>query len=286
MKHTEIDAIFQKLENDLAQLREKEANLFIRYETAAGLCRMALDELRKLVIKTDFENEKEEIHFFKHVKPQLLSKFLFYVRLVEIETQRNHTSRKYQIKYLKQMLRKLEKYFDQNISFCGYYWGDKTKHDELYFLRKNANSRVKVNNLCITMDSKFSTAYDIEAAKITAYEKLIKHIETEIGVLEFGKKYGQASIQTNLKWTGLNVNLIELLYALKSSGCINNGNIEIKELVAVFENVLNIKLEDYYRVFLDIKGRKKSKTRFLDKLKQDLLRRINYPDESPPEIIN
>jgi hypothetical protein len=50
---------------------------------------------------------------------------------------------------------------------------------------------------------------------------------------------------------------------------------EINELAQTFEKMFNVKLDDYYRTFLDIKGRKKSKTKFLDKLIQDLLGKIN-----------
>lgn len=113
---------------------------------------------------------------------------------------------------------------------------------------------------------------------INAYEQLTKYIDIEIDYLKYGEYRDKSAIVSNAKWTESTASLVELLYALKYSGAINNGNIEIHELAQIFEKMFNIKLDDYYRVFLDIKGRKKSKTKFLDKLIQDLLRKIDDAD--------
>lgn len=129
------------------------------------------------------------------------------------------------------------------------------------------------------MDYKYSTARDAMAAAITAYEELIKYIDKEIAILRFSPSKNGDTFKSNLYWNETNISLVEFMYALKYSGAINNGNIEINELAQIFEKMFNIKLDDYYRVFLDIKARKKSQTKFLDKLKADLLRKINDAEE-------
>lgn len=271
--------IIQKLDDELLRLDLKSPSLLIQAEAAAGVCQLALDEIRKLVIKNGFESEEEEIHFFKHVKPKVLSKYIYYVQLFEIESHRSKASTKFQIKYLNQISKDLHDYFENNIQFCQYYWGDKTNLDKFYFLRENSNYRISLNNICVLMDYKYSTARDAMAAAITAYEELIKYIDKEIAILRFSPSKNGDTFKSNLYWNETNISLVEFMYALKYSGAINNGNIEINELAQIFEKMFNIKLDDYYRVFLDIKARKKSQTKFLDKLKADLLRKINDAEE-------
>ena len=275
MKRQALKQIIQNLDDELFRIDRKSTSILIYAETAAGFCQLALDEIRKLVIKNGFESEHEEIHFFKYIKPKVLGKYIYYVQLFEIESHRYNASSKFQIKYLNQISKDLHKYLNDNIQFCQYYWGNKTSLDKFYFLRENSNYRISVNNICVLMDYKYSTARDATASAIIAYEQLIKYIDKEIDILRFGSSRNEEYFKSDANWTDSTASLVELIYALQSSGAINNGNIEINELALIFEKMFNIKLDDYYRVFLDIKGRKKSQTKFLDKLTQELIRRIN-----------
>jgi alpha-L-fucosidase len=54
--------------------------------------------------------------------------------------------------------------------------------------------------------------------------------------------------------------------------------IDIKELVELFEKLFNIDLVEYPRTFIDIRMRKTGQTKFLDNLKQSLLKRIDDAD--------
>ena len=275
MEKSILKKIINKLDEELTNLDSLQKSPIIYAETATGICQMALDEIRKLVIKAGFKSEQEEIHFFKHIKPKVLGKYIYYVQLFEIESHRFNASTKFQIKYLNQVSKDLHKYLNDNIQFCQYYWGNKTSLDKFYFLRENSNYRISVNNICVLMDYKYSTARDAMAAAIIAYEQLIKYIDKEIDILRFGSSRNEEYFKSDANWTDSTASLVELIYALQSSGAINNGNIEINELAQIFEKMFNIKLDDYYRVFLDIKARKKSQTKFLDKLTHELTRRIN-----------
>jgi hypothetical protein len=84
---------------------------------------------------------------------------------------------------------------------------------------------------------------------------------------------------SKLFWTGNKTDLIELLYALQSSKCINSGTTDIKELASHFEHFYNVDLGNYYHTFIDIRSRKTSKTRFLDKLIEMLNQRMDSLDE-------
>jgi hypothetical protein len=45
-----------------------------------------------------------------------------------------------------------------------------------------------------------------------------------------------------MHWTAAKIDAVELIYALKVSGAINNGNIDIAELVTLFEIIFQLDL--------------------------------------------
>ena len=72
--------------------------------------------------------------------------------------------------------------------------------------------------------------------------------------------------------------LVELIYALHSSGVINNGNVEIKTIATAFQEIFNIDPGNYYHGFIEMRTRKTNQTKFLDKLKDNLLKYIHTLD--------
>ena len=69
-----------------------------------------------------------------------------------------------------------------------------------------------------------------------------------------------------LNWTADKINLVELIYALFFSKCINNGNVKIKEIIEIFEDIFSIDLGEYYRTYVEIKRRKIIRGKFMKKL--------------------
>lgn len=280
MENNIIQTIIQKLDDDLAHLKNKKQDILIFSESAAGSCWFALTEIRKIIIKNGFQNQEEEIDFFKHTKPKIYGMYLYYLKLFHIESHRSKASKKYQVKHLNQILKELHQFLDNNMQFCQYYWNNKTYMDHIYFVRDKINYRIHFNNFCALNDYKFSTAQDSTVAAILAYEKLIKYIENEINILKFGVSLNDSlkkdqPFHSDLTWTGTQVSLVELIYALHSAGVINNGNTEIKEVAGVFERMFNVKLDEYYRTFSDIQMRKTSRTKFLDILREALIKRMD-----------
>lgn len=85
--------------------------------------------------------------------------------------------------------------------------------------------------------------------------------------------------QTNFKWTGKYIWLVELTYALYSSGVINDGTTDIKEIIKLFETIFNVKLKNFYNTFSDLRGLKKDRMPFLTKLRESLNKRMEELDK-------
>lgn len=83
---------------------------------------------------------------------------------------------------------------------------------------------------------------------------------------------------TQLHWTESKASLTELVYALYSTGAINNGKAEIGEIALAFEAIFNVDLNNYYRSYMEIKIRKSNRTKFLAQLKEKLIKKMNEDD--------
>ena len=83
---------------------------------------------------------------------------------------------------------------------------------------------------------------------------------------------------TKLQWTGSIVELVELAYAALECKSFNDGDIEIKELIAQLSEFLNINVKDCYRAFVDIRQRTGDRTIYLDKLKTRMIGKLNKMD--------
>ena len=103
--------------------------------------------------------------------------------------------------------------------------------------------------------------------------------ETEAWVRKiFRSKKGKA-----LRWTGDSCNLIELVYGIFDCRQVNDGEVDLSDLMDVFEQCFQINLSRYFRRFTEIKRRKSmSKTRFLDEMARMVNKRIDDGDAYVP----
>ena len=80
-------------------------------------------------------------------------------------------------------------------------------------------------------------------------------------------------------WTGKIVDLVELLYALDTCDCINNGEIGVEELADALSEIFGVEIKNCYNVYMNMKNRKDdSRTYFLDELREKLNKRMVESD--------
>ena len=274
--------LISEFEIKLESLESRTDDILYKAEHGIANTEKCMKLLRQKVLKFGFGSTEEEISFFKHIKPQIFSKLIYYVKLFNIESKRPRSSSKFQIKYLNGHINKLQVYFNDNLEFYHYYRRGATTLDEEYFIRGKSDLRSPTESFNFFIDDKFATCQDTTVAMIMAYDMLIVYLKQEIEKLESNNHINQNPMKhlaSKLFWTGNKTELIELIYALHSSGAINSGTADIKELASVFEQMFNIDLGNYYHTFIEIRARKSSKTKFMDKLTDSLNRRFEDSDE-------
>jgi hypothetical protein len=78
-----------------------------------------------------------------------------------------------------------------------------------------------------------------------------------------------------LKWTASKSDFIELVYALQATTAINYGENEIKEIFSALQSVFQVHIEDPYRIFIDLANRKMAPLKFIPKLEEGFLRKVD-----------
>ena len=110
---------YLKLETAIQELEIETDCPIKRIEAVIHHIIQSLADLKDFVLKNDFKNMEEEIHFFKYQKPVIVSKLIYYNAIYKIETRRPYGNKRTK-KYFTKELKKLKRFFDNNLDFYKY----------------------------------------------------------------------------------------------------------------------------------------------------------------------
>lgn len=269
----------KEIEKQIQQIEKEEKNELIKASKVIIYLEKKIDELKEFILNYEFKSEQEEISFFKEIKPRILSYLIYYMSIYKIEVNRPTGSHTTIETYLLTELDLLKRYFERNIEFYKYYRAENSHLDKIYFLR-TGDTELYMNISCfyVDRDIRFSTGYDYKVAKIKANDFLELYLKSELSKLD--KNMENYLPEFRETFTGSQADIDELINALYASKVFNHGNITLKRLSAYIGKVFNIDTGDIYHVFGEIRERKGSRTRFLDRLKLDLLKRMDEADRN------
>ncbi len=272
----EVDEILKQIEVEISKIDLYNYDIIETSLSMVLRLQDALTNLRRKLQTYVFSSKEEEIYFFKSQKPELLGRLLYFHKIYRIEVQCPTGSNDVIRLYLNKELDSLTYFFNRNLDFYQYYRSHSTVHDELYFLRGNVDFRLCTDSAQFDKDPNFSTGYDYKVAKILANEMLRIYLNKRLQKLEcdsYIKERQTVTTKIPIRFTGKKNTLIELGYALVSSGDINHGNIEIKEFMEYLSAIFNIDLGGYYDAYIAMKERK-DQTAYLKKLEECLVKRM------------
>ena len=277
---TSIQEFSKKLTPEMETLVRSEDNsiegIKDKYSAMLGI----VSRLKDFASGYEFKNKKEEIFYFKIIKPAFLSTLIYYQKLFHIKTHLPTGLPDDIMSFYLSELNKIKVYTERNLDFLAYYRSGSELLDEIYFVSKEPDPWLSLNTDC--EPGTFATTYDHKLSRLLAYERISAFLIQEIRELHPDSAEPHVSNEgSNITWTGSKASLIELLYALQTSGVCNNGVIEVKQLANHFERLFNVKLGNFYRTFQEIRIRKMSRTSFLDHLRDTLIQRMNESDENP-----
>lgn len=241
-----------------------------------------LNKLRFKIRDTVFKDNQDEINFFKNTKPKICADFIYYSTQIQYLHSKPNSTNSILKNYIKNKLKKLESKKRKNLEFYRYYKQSSSYYDHLYFLRENKQLELFSADISFYLDTEFYTSHDTLVAEVIAYDLLTNFYKKEINKL---KNISLGVFNDDLKfdnvessWTASKTDLVELIYALKVSKAINNGNVNTKELTTLLCNVFNIDIPNSYKTFSEIKNRSQERTKFLNKLTSSLKEKLEYDD--------
>ncbi|MFN0292716.1 RteC domain-containing protein [Pedobacter helvus] len=281
---TEATTLFEELLETIEQLEQDNREVLIDPVPYLKTANHFMNTLQSLVLKGSFNDQQEEILFFKTMKPKFRSLQIYYLALQDITFKKPKGCKKILKKFYTDEIQKICSFRCYNQNLLNYYYSGATEMDAQLFLRKVEEHPHWLLKPKLERDERFSTPADYLVAKIMAMEKIQLYLSNEIVKLQDGNVTENGSAdKKEYRWTGEAINLVELAYGLYYTGEINNGHAGIAEIVRLFETTFNIAIGKPSRRFAEIKQRKRlSKTKYLDQMRTAIDKRIDEDDEFVP----
>lgn len=253
-----------------------------RAERSYIAVQQSLQKIKEFINQYTFYDQDEEILFFKKLKPQFLKKLIYYWKLFYMEAEKPQRDKEELMAWYKQKIELINQFFQASHGFYIYCRLSRSDKDACYFTRE-ADGYEILPEYSLEIDKQFCTVHSLKLAKLQAYEMLNEYLLSEVYVLQNPSSSSDPLAILNkpdTTWTDSKVDLIELGYAIQSRGSVNHGKADVKLIMSALEYAFNINTGNYYAVFQqNIRIRKKSRTVYIDKLKDALDGRMDDTDE-------
>jgi hypothetical protein len=275
-----IQTLTSKLNENLISSRSLE-NPLDRLNAIVKDTEEAVFELKNYIQANTFSNDKDEIEFFKIIKPEILSHRVEEGLRYNLIVNKPIGTKEIQVKYFEEELQALQSFFRMNSFHYQYYKNRVSELDTLFFLRNSGPLAVPVIDVIIDAEAEFSTPVSYIFTKFIAYENIQYFILQQIADIQNeGKLTYSTNAPTTLKWTGDVINIVELAYGIWLTGQLNYGNASLNQIVRWLEANFQVSIGIVQRKFTEIEGRKRlSTTKFLDQMRDMLLDKINKANE-------
>lgn len=262
----------KQLINEIELILHSNADMTIMAKKAAKLIMNTLSSFRKQIREKGFKRDEDEIYFFKNIKPKIHACLIFFSILSDIETSKYHMSEEEVNNLIDKKMRMFWHIKRENLDFVSYYMEGLSHLDRIYFLRHTDILKVNRHSTTMLLDPELNTTYDVVAANIIAQQLLLSHLFPN----QQNTKLPNAS---KLKWTASKADFVEFVYGLQASAAINYGDVEIKELCLALQPIFQVNIEDPYRTFIDLANRKTTPMKFIPKMEEGFLRKIDEADK-------
>ena len=257
----------------IENIESSNTNVLKKSLEASRVLAESFDKLKQFILSYKFQDEMEEINFFKEIKPKFCYRLIYYRKIYNIEMNRPAGANK-QKEYLSEELNEINKYNMKRLDFIRYYRSGASHLDSLYFLRGKMDTEQYLETFYFELDPNFSTNCDFKVAKILSNDMLSAYLMQEIELLNANglTPFHFGFPATKLTWKGTKTELMEQLYSWDSDNSF--GDVPLTQLSDYIQKVFNIQLDkNLSRSFSDMKIRNVP-TPFLDNLKNALLKRM------------
>lgn len=269
--------LYQKMQLSIQEISNSGIAGYDYYKTCYHETIEISKKLKAFILDYQFSDEKEEIEFFKDIKPRFQSRLMYFKELIQVEVQKPLVSEKRLLaKYYRRSSNHYSVLASRNQIFLHYMRSNFDSGDHLLFVRSSDSFDFIQTDL--DLDENYSTPASAELAKLISYELVIEHLGKKIERLSSNSNTDPSTLPRQLMWTGRKAALIELAYGLQSAGIVNNGNASVAQIIEALEYIFNVSTGKYYRVFQNIRIRQGSRTLFMEEVIKALNKRMDETD--------
>lgn len=262
-----IDLLRSSLTAEIDQINRNGNDIINRSEEILMATDAVIRQLKNILRQYKFVDWSEEIYFFKNTKPQFVAIYIYYSKILAIESSRPYADPQTLRLYYENERSNLLYFYNEQKEFLSYYRRKATFLGEKYFVRFKFDFKLKLSPELYSYDEEFSTSHDHIVSQIIANDLLEQYLSDKINA-KVNKENSLDQIK-NLQWTAPKVALIELLYGLHQTKCFNGGQSDLAEIFRWAENSLNINLGNYHKTLSEIRLRKTDRTKFLSLLQHN-----------------
>ncbi len=243
-----------------------------------NLITTVIDQIKEKLKNYYFKNEEDEVCYFKKVLPEALALYIYYSDKIEWDRINRQGSPECSYKMTDRIYLQAENFRKDHKDICEYNRDEKSHLDKIYFLRTSPLNTESKYQLRQIIDPSSPPVHCEMLAMNIAYSRL-EH-EMKMSLKENMDKASPAFFNEDyLPWTGTKASATELLYGLRRSGLIDNGNASLNKMKKWFEKSFSIDLGNITKVFQDIQSRKMNNNSVFDKLKEAFKKAIDEIDE-------
>ncbi|MBO9684546.1 MAG: RteC domain-containing protein [Flavisolibacter sp.] len=177
-----IQQLYESMLEDLQHCKRKQLIWVEEIECCFQICVKYWRQVRERIVHYEFNNCKEEIEFFKMVKPLFTSRIEYYNLLYHAELFEPEQGTEGCKKFWQREAQRLDKLKEEHESFYDYYKSGCTCDDSLYFTRTQNVADIFLEGRVYDMDSRASSSHDHLVASIMALEEYMKYVEGKLKV--------------------------------------------------------------------------------------------------------
>lgn len=272
----EITQLYDELELEINKIYNENNDVVKLAEKSLILIDDAVRKVKEMISPHHFETIAQEIHFFKKIKPQFISKFIYYSTILDVETHKPSGGSKIIKEYYETEQEKLKNFHTEHSEFYSYYRREATYLDHKIFVRNSYDLKMKLSYGFYNFDTTFTTSHDQIIARFIANQLFDQYLKESIENL--CENNSSSKILSPLIWSASKVALTELLYALHLSNCFNAGHTDLSEIFRWAEKSFDISLGNYHKTLGEIRIRKIERSKFLNLLQQNLNQHLDDLD--------
>ena len=176
--------LYKKLLTDIEECRDKSLSEKDQIECAFKTSTIYWENIKKQLAGYEFENIKDEINFYKNIKPKFTSHIeyftMLYQSLLFIPSLEGDEFKK---AYWEHEQKRLKRFVDKNFQFVNYYSNGQTNMDLQYFVAANYD----LGNLSVAkaynMDGEFISSHDHLVASLFAQAMYYDYVKGKLAEL-------------------------------------------------------------------------------------------------------